>query len=164
MLNLQELTALSQEEFTKVIGPVFEHSAWIAEKTWLQRPFTSREHLHKALKQTILDADDSRKLELIRAHPDLGARMKLTNASRREQASAAVDQLPAEEMALFDNYNREYRQKFGFPFVICARLNNKQTILAAFRARLQNSPEAERQTALNEIFTIADLRLREILE
>lgn len=164
MLNLRELNALSREEFTKIIGPVFENSPWIADKTWKSRPFQSREQLYAALCKTVSDSNDNEKLELIRAHPDLAARIALTSASRNEQASAELNQLSEDEITRFDNYNRQYRQKFGFPFVICARLNKKDAILSAFATRLQNSAEREKETALKEIFKIADLRLGEIVE
>jgi len=70
--------------------------------------------------------------------------------------------LPPEEIALFQKQNAAYRAKFGFPFVICARLNKKEAILAGFEKRLKNSPEQEIQTALEEIFKIAELRLRDL--
>lgn len=164
MLNLRELNTLNREEFTQVIGPIFEHSPWIAEKTWSQRPFETREQLHDALCQTVATAEEPAKLELIRAHPDLAGRAVLTKASGSEQRSAGLDQLSEEEIGLLDNYNRQYRQKFGFPFVICAKLNKKEAILAAFPIRLQNSVEREKETALEEIFKIAELRLQEIVE
>ena len=164
MLNLRELNALNRKEFTQLIGPVFEHSPWIAEKTWPQRPFASRDDLFAALRQTVVDADEEKKSALIRSHPDLAARVALTKASRGEQHSAGLNELSDEEVSSFTNLNRQYRAKFGFPFVICARLNKKETILAAFPVRLQNSVEQEKKTALNEIFKIAELRLREIVE
>ncbi len=164
MLNLRELNELDREEFTQVIGPVFEHSAWIAEKTWAQRPFESREQLHGALCRTVATADEPAKLGLIRAHPDLAGRAVLTKASHGEQESAGLDGLSEEEFATFEDHNRQYRNKFGFPFVVCARLNKKEAILAAFSDRLKNSVEQEKETALNEIFKIAELRLQEIVE
>ena len=164
MLNVREINTLNREEFTRLIGPVFEHSPWIAEKTWSQQPFASREDLHKALCQTVKAGDEQSKLALIRAHPDLAGRVELTDASSREQASANLTQLSPEEMNSFQQYNRQYAAKFGFPFVICARLNKKEAILASFPVRLQNSPEQEKETALDEIFKIADLRLREIVQ
>ena len=164
MLNLGELNALSQEEFTQLIGPVFEDSSWIAEKTWTRRPFATRDDLLAALRQTVVDADDEKKLALTRAHPELSARVALTKASRSEQRGAGLNELSDEEIVSFSNLNRQYREKFGFPFVICARLNKKETILAAFAARLQNSPKQEKETALNEIFKIAEMRLGEIVE
>jgi 2-oxo-4-hydroxy-4-carboxy-5-ureidoimidazoline decarboxylase len=164
MLNVRELNALSSEEFTRLIGPVFEHSSWIAEKTWSQQPFANRDHLHQVLCQTVIAGDDQSKVKLIRAHPDLAGRVELTDASSSEQASANLTQLSQEEMNSFQKYNRLYREKFGFPFVICARLNKKEAILAAFPIRLQNSPDEEKETALDEIFKIAELRLREIVQ
>ena len=164
MLNLRELNALDQAAFTRVIGPVFEHSPWIAETTWERRPFASREQLHNALCRTVEAADAQAKLDLIRAHPDLAGRVELTEASSKEQASANITRLSPDEMASFQKYNQQYREKFGFPFVICARLNKKEAILAAFPERLQNSAETERETALQEIFKIAELRLNDLVE
>ena len=73
-----------------------------------------------------------------------------------------MDQLTAEEIAWFQKFNRVYRDKFGFPFVICARLNKKEAIMDGFRSRLVNSREAEIKTALEEIFKIARLRLEKL--
>ncbi len=164
MLNLQQLNALSREDFRQMIGPVFEHSPWIAEQTWSKRPFENRDYLHAALCKTVADANEQAKLDLIRAHPDLVGRAVLTNESRTEQARADLDNLSREESDLFDKYNRQYREKFGFPFVICARLNKKEAILEAFPRRLQNSPEQEKETALEEIYKIAELRLRDLIQ
>ena len=163
MLNLRELNALNREDFTQVIGPVFEHSPWIAEQTWPLRPFENREFLHAALCKTVADADKQAQLDLIRAHPDLVSRAVLTNESRTEQASANLDQLSREEINLFEKYNLQYQEKFGFPFIICARLNKKEAILDAFPVRLRNSPETEIETALNEVFKIAELRLKDLV-
>ena len=163
MLNLRELNALSREEFTHLLGPVFEHSPWVAEQTWPRRPFENRDYLHAALCQTVAEADEQSKLALIRAHPDLVGRAVLTKESQTEQASANLDNLSREEIGLFAQYNRQYREKFGFPFVICARLNKKDAVLEAFPRRLENSPAQEKETALEEIYKIAELRLRDLV-
>lgn len=163
MLNLEELNALSRDEFIRMIGPVFEHSPWIAGQSWPARPFRSHAHLHLTLCATAANATGAQKLDLIRAHPDLVGRAVLTEESRTEQSRAGLDQLSAGEIRLFEDYNRRYREKFGFPFVICARLNKTDAILEAFPRRLGNSPEAEKQAALSEIFKIAELRLRELI-
>jgi OHCU decarboxylase len=158
---------LSREAFLRVIGPVFEHSPWIAKRTWAKRPFASAEALHCALCETVLAADKPMRLALIRAHPDLAGSAAragtLTPASAREQASGGLDQLSPEEAALFDQYNHAYRERFGFPFVICARRNKKAAILAGFERRLKNSPEQEIEAALAEIFKIAELRLHDLI-
>jgi len=165
--SLAQLNAFSRDDFVRLIGPAFEHSPWIAERTWPNRPFGSREALHKSLCQAVLGASAKSQIELIRAHPDLAGRMAaegaLTAASSREQSSAGLDELTPEEAALFRNQNQAYREKFGFPFVICARLNRKEAMLAGFVNRLKNSREQEIQTALAEIIKIAWLRLQDIV-
>ena len=80
-------------------------------------------------------------------------------ASTSEQASAGLDTLTSEEVAAFTRYLRAYRDRFGFPFVICARENRKKAILAAFPVRLGQTLEQEQATALAEIGRIGWLRL-----
>jgi len=165
-ITLAELNKLDRVEFTRVVGPVFEHSPWIAESTWPQRPFTTVEQLHDALCKTVRAASPEQKLALIRAHPDLVGRAALagtlTPESKGEQTSAGLNALSPGEIALFQKQNAAYRARFDFPFVICARLNQKDAILASFEKRLQNSPAQEIETALEEIFKIAELRLRDL--
>ncbi len=165
--TLAEINSLSRQDFVRIIGPVFEHSAWIAETTWPQRPFTSVDHLHRALCETVNSAGEERQLALIRAHPDLvdaaAVAGTLTAASTKEQASAGLDQLTPEEIARFQKFNDAYRSRFGFPFVICARLNKKETIVNGFRVRLEHSRAEEIKTSLEEIGKIAWLRLKDLV-
>ena len=165
--SLFALNGLGRPAFINVLGPMFEDSPWIAEQTWPKRPFKNSEALHSALCETVRSSNPEAQLSLIRAHPDLVGRAAmagtLSPASTSEQASAGLDRLTAEETALFQKYNNEYREKFGFPFVICARLNKKEAILGGFVLRLNNSREAEIQTALEEIFKIARLRLSDVI-
>jgi len=166
-MTLAQLNTLSSDEFIRVVGPVFEHSPWIAEATWPKRPFASVEELHRALCQTVNNAGEEKHLALIRAHPDLVGRLvlagQLTRESTNEQASAGLDKLTPEEVGLFQKNNAAYKEKFGFPFVICARLNKKEAILNGFKVRLQNSREQEIKAALEEIGKIAALRLIDII-
>ena len=166
--TIEQLNTLDRADFNRLIGPVFENSPWIAESTWPQRPFVTVEQLHTALCQTVRAASPEQKLALIRAHPDLVGRAALagtlTRESTGEQASAGLNALSPGEIALFQKQNAAYRAKFDFPFVICARLNKKDAILAGFEKRLQNSPVQEIQAALEEIFKIAELRLRDLTQ
>ena len=164
MLKLAELNALDPQTFTRELGGVFENSPWIAQRTEAKRPFRDRGELFAALRDTVMKSGDEEKLALIRAHPDLVGNMTLTPESQNEQAAAGLGTLSASELAKFRQYNAEYRQRFGFPFVICARQNKKDAILAAFPQRLANSPEAEIETALGEIFKITELRLNDLVE
>jgi len=165
---MHQLNSLSREEFVRIIGPVFEHSPWIADAAWNHRPFRDVEHLHVILTQIVRDADEENQVKLIQAHPDLVGRLALAGAitaeSNREQASAGLTKLTPEEVALFQSNNQAYREKFGFPFVICARLNKKEAILKGFETRLKNSRALEIKAALEEIGKIAWLRLQDIVQ
>ncbi|HWK47091.1 MAG TPA: 2-oxo-4-hydroxy-4-carboxy-5-ureidoimidazoline decarboxylase [Stellaceae bacterium] len=163
MPSLDALNALDRAGFVAVLGPLFEHSPWIAEATWERRPFTTIGALHDALVATVTGATDTAQLALIRAHPDLAGKAArantLTAESTREQAGAGLDQLTAEEYALFQRLNQAYCEKFGFPFIICVRHHDKTSILAEFQRRLDLDPLAERRQALREIGEIARIRL-----
>lgn len=169
MLNysIEDLNALDQKAFAAVIGPVFEHSPWIADMTWKNKPFANLESLHRALCETVENAGEAKQLDLIRAHPDLVGRAALagtlTAASTAEQSSAGLNKLTEGEILAFQLFNELYREKFEFPFVICARLNKKEAILKAFPVRLENSRRQEIKTALEEIYKIAWLRLADVV-
>lgn len=164
MANVNDLNALGRDEFTRALAPVFEHSPWVAERTAGKRPFANRGELHAAFCETVMKASDDEKLSLIRAHPDLVGRDLLTPESQSEQMRAGLGELSPDEIERFREYNARYHERFGFPFVICARLNKKKAILDAFPVRLQNSSEQEIETALREIFKIAELRLKDLVE
>lgn len=166
-LALSQLNQLNRAEFVGIVGSVFEHSPWIAETAWLMRPFANVKELYRILCKTVQDTDRERQLALIRAHPDLVGHAALagtlTRESTNEQAGAGLNKLSTEEIALFQKHNVAYRERFGFPFIICARLNKKEAILIGFEKRLKNSREREIQIALEEIFKIAEFRLRDLI-
>jgi OHCU decarboxylase len=164
MLNVKEVNGLERHEFTSLFAPLFEHSPWIAARTAGKRPFANRNEFFAALCETVMKADTDEKLCLIRAHPDLVGREVLTRESQTEQERAGLGELSPEEVEQFRQYNLQYREQFDFPFVICARLNKKEAILEAFPVRLQNSREKEMETALGEIFKIAELRLQDLVK
>jgi 2-oxo-4-hydroxy-4-carboxy-5-ureidoimidazoline decarboxylase len=161
--TLSHLNACPADEFVALVGPIFEHSPWIAAAAVERRPFDSRETLHAALCGIVEAAGEARQLALIRAHPDLVGRAVLTAESSREQAAAGLMDLTAEDIARFDRYNTAYMARFGFPFVICARRNKKDAILRAFPERLTHGRDEEIATALREIYQIAGLRLADLV-
>ena len=167
-ITLAELNTADRAAFTAALAHLFEHSPWIEEDTWPQRPFASAVELHAKLCATMRAATPERQLALICAHPDLAGRLarqnQLTKESTHEQASAGLNALTDAELATFQANNDAYRAKFGFPFIICARLNAKDAIIAAMTKRLGNSPAVEHATALAEIEKIAWLRLQDTLK
>ena len=160
---LSQINKMDRDEFVRIAGPAVEHSPWIARRAAARRPFASLDSLHAAFCEALASATPDEQLAVIRAHPDLVGNAVLTAQSKGEQAAAGLTDLSPEEAALFDRCNRDYKARFGFPFVICARRNKKDAILAAFPIRLQNSADTERLIALSEICKIARLRLADLL-
>jgi len=166
--TLAEINASDRDAFVAALGHLFEHSPWVAAETHARGPFADAEALHAALCATVMAAGRDRQLGLVRAHPDLAGRLaragRLSEASAREQAAAGLDRLAPADAAEMERLNAAYRERFGFPFVICARLNAGGAILASMRSRLANTPEAELSTALGEVAKIARLRLAEAVK
>ena len=161
-MTISELNALDRERFVAAVGWVFEHSPWVAERAWPARPFASREALHRAMGDAVARASREEQLALIRSHPDLGTRARMSTASTGEQAGAGLDRLTAEEFDRLQRLNTAYREKFGFPFLFAVRGSAKHDILAALESRLAGDPEAERATALEQICRIAQFRLEDL--
>ncbi|WP_067734801.1 2-oxo-4-hydroxy-4-carboxy-5-ureidoimidazoline decarboxylase [Novosphingobium naphthalenivorans] len=142
---------------------LFEHSPWVEQRADA-RPSSGNRHTD--LMAVVHDATPEEQLALIRAHPELAGKAAidktLTEASAAEQASAGLDRLTPEEFEQFHALNAAYREKFGFPFIICVRLTDKAGILAAMQARLANDSEAEIAAAIAQIGEIVRLRLEDL--
>jgi 2-oxo-4-hydroxy-4-carboxy-5-ureidoimidazoline decarboxylase len=168
MHTMEEINALNPADFVRVLGGVFEHSPWIAAAVETQRPFPDCAALHEAMVHQVTTAGDEKQLALIQAHPDLAGRLarqgQLTAESQREQSSAGLTAADVETLARIESLNHQYRSKFGFPFIICARLNKVETIVAAMETRVHHSAEAEMAIALEEIAKIAQLRLKDLIQ
>jgi len=163
-MRLEALNLSSREAFVESLGWVFEGSPWVAEETWPTRPWNNVDTLHSAMCAMVERAPIARKLALIRAHPDLGSRAKMAQASLSEQKGAGLDQLSPEEYKRLQHRNREYTQKFGFPFILAVKGKTKEEVFAALEERLGRSKEEELETALAQIYAIAGFRLREAIE
>jgi 2-oxo-4-hydroxy-4-carboxy-5-ureidoimidazoline decarboxylase len=163
-LTLEELNRADSDSFVERLGSVYEHSPWVAERAAADRPFDSVDDLHASMKRVVEDADRERRLELLRAHPDLGERTEMTDASVEEQASAGLDQLTPDQYEAFQRLNERYRDAFGFPFIMAVRDESPDAIRAAMEERVDHSRTEEFRTAIDEVHTIARLRLEERLE
>jgi OHCU decarboxylase len=148
-----------RDTFVATYGPLFEHSPWVAEHAYARGPFSDKNAVYDALTAAMYEAPRERQLALIRAHPDLGAKAKMTPASTREQAGAGLDRLSREEYDALMAANTAYKERFGMPFVICAGEHDKRSIIAAAQERVRNDPDAEVDTALREVAKIAKLRM-----
>ncbi|MDC3347552.1 2-oxo-4-hydroxy-4-carboxy-5-ureidoimidazoline decarboxylase [bacterium] len=162
---------MTQEDFMDVFGGVYEHTPWIAEAVYAAGLTGSQDTvagLHDSLRTNVDDADDEKKLALLRAHPDLAGKLaisgELTADSTSEQASAQLDKCTPEEFAEFQSLNDRYKEAFGFPYILAVRGRNRQEILENFRSRVDNTPDTEFAEALKQVHRIALLRIEALFQ
>lgn len=160
-------STLDRDTFIQTFADIYEHSPWVAERVFesgVDTELDNVEGLHQCMAEVLWAANHDAQLALINAHPDLAGkaavRGELTAASTQEQAGAGIHLCSADEFARFTALNDAYKAKFGFPFIKAVKGSNRHEILAAFEARLHNTPEQEFKTALDEINKIALFRLQ----
>lgn len=162
-MSIEELNGLDEAAFTGAVGWVFEHSPWVAERAWKNRPFTDIDALHGAMAAQVERATPEEQMALLRAHPDLGTRARLSDASAAEQAGAGLDRLNPEEFTRFHRLNDSYQHRFGFPFLFAVKGSDKNDVLAALERRLPSSREEEFAEALRQVYRIARFRLEDFV-
>jgi 2-oxo-4-hydroxy-4-carboxy-5-ureidoimidazoline decarboxylase len=166
-LGIDDAATLDRDAFVARFGGVFEDSPWIAAAAWDAGPFTRVADLHAAMVAAVDGAPRDARVALIRAHPELAGKAAIAGAltpeSTREQVAAGLDRLTAEQHADILRLTAAYRERFGFPFVVCAREHTADSIIAAAAARLAHDPGDEERTALAEIGKIAALRLDDLV-
>jgi 2-oxo-4-hydroxy-4-carboxy-5-ureidoimidazoline decarboxylase len=160
-MTLDELNATDCDGFVAALGAIFEDSPWAAERAWRHRPFASVEALHRAMIVEVSASSRDEQLALLRAHPDLGTRARMTEASAGEQAGAGLDRLTPDEFDRLQQLNATFREKFGFPFLFAVKGSTKHQVLAALAARLPASLDEEFEEALQQVFRIAWFRLQD---
>lgn len=166
-LDLQTVNALDREEFVSRLGAVFEHSEWVAAGAVDARPFDSVEALHTAMIDVVRSRPRAQRIDFLCAHPELAGKEAqsgtMTSDSTTEQKGAGLDALAPAELELITRLNAEYRERHGFPFIICVGDYTKQEIFDEFRRRTGNETEAELSEAVSQITSITGRRLRAVV-
>jgi 2-oxo-4-hydroxy-4-carboxy-5-ureidoimidazoline decarboxylase len=166
-MTIADLNGSTREAFVARLGHVFEHSPWVAERAWAERPFSSVDDLHAKMVAVVAHSRREEQLALIRSHPELLGRLPqatpLSEESKREQGAAGLRDASEAELARLSSLNAAYRAKFGFPFILAVRGVTRAQILESLAARVALSPEAEFAQCLTQISRIARFRLEDLL-
>ena len=160
-----KIEKLSETEFTEVFGNIFENANWIAKKLYEQKPYKNFQDLSKKMINIFESADYQDKLKILNSHPDLADKTKigtLTKDSNKEQNSAGLDQCTEKEFNQFKNLNLEYKNKFGFPFILAVKGKKKSEILLNFKKRVLSDKKNEFSEGVSQVIKIASLRLEEL--
>jgi 2-oxo-4-hydroxy-4-carboxy-5-ureidoimidazoline decarboxylase len=162
-VSLDALNKAEKPEFVRLLDGLFEHAPWVAETAFSSRPFPTVTNLHDAMMAAVRGRSKPDQIAFVSAHPDLAGKAaragNIAPESVAEQAGLGIDRLSDDEFQRFEKLNAAYRQKFGFPFVVCVRRQTRDAVLDAFEQRLGNGAEAELAAALDEIGYITRLRL-----
>jgi 2-oxo-4-hydroxy-4-carboxy-5-ureidoimidazoline decarboxylase len=159
LVTLDSLNRAAPGDFAAVLGDVFEHAPWVAEQAASARPFATVAALHDAMMAAVTSAPDDRIVTFLRGHPELSGAAALAGTmashSTAEQAGLGLDR-PADDIAAL---NAAYSARFGIPFIVCVRRHTRNSLLSAFRRRLDHDAASEQTAALQEIRLITRLRL-----
>ena len=159
---------IGSKKFVNILKSIYEHSPWVPERLLSKEgiEIKTKRELRLQMKQIVDDASKIEKLNLIRAHPELGNKLqktkKLTRFSQEEQKSVGLDQCTEEEFEILTSLNKEYRSKFEFPFIIAVKGLSKNYIIENMKKRIKNNQEEEFNTAISEVHKIAKLRINDL--
>lgn len=161
VLDWTQIAGMDQPGFTEALGEVFEHSPWVAQAAWAQRPFDSVAALHAAMVGAVRAAPLARQIAFLRLHPELAGKEAqtgtMTGHSTHEQAG--LNALSRAEIDELHALNAAYAQRHGFPFIIAVLGHTRAQIFEALRTRVGNDTPHEIETALQQIAVITRRRL-----
>ena len=166
-MESSRLDRASPDDARRLLTTCCASSAWV-ERMLRRRPFGSAERLLRTARDAWADLTQTDWLEAFSHHPKIGDRESLARrfaatAHLSEQEQKGVD---GAAIAVLDDLaaaNREYEQKFGYIFIVCATGKTAAGMLALLRARLTNDPAAEIRIAAEEQAMITELRLRRLV-
>jgi len=164
MNSIDRVNKLSKSGFISIFGNVFEKTEWIAQKSYDSKPYKNFEELFSKMMEIFENTNKENHIKILNAHPDLAVEKKLTEDSKNEQKNARLNQCTNEEFIEFKKLNEEYKKKFGFPFILAVKENNKEEILNSFRQRITNNINLEFEEAKKQVKKIANFRLSKIIE
>lgn len=168
-IHPRDLGAWTPERFVALLGGAVEHSPWVAQQAWAQRPFDGVEALACAMESAIAQATHAQQLALLNAHPELAGREAaagtMTDASSSEQGRLGLFDLKSNELARLQSLNLVYRERFGFPLIVALRLHaSLDSVFAEGERRLCHDSATEWSVALAQVGHVMRGRLHALFD
>lgn len=156
--------ALDDDAFGALVAPLFEAAPRFIGRLTKGRPYGSWEELFRRGEILALDMPRDEQLELIDAHPPIGAPPgSVSSHSFVEQGydvEAASSQAESERrriQAELDRLNAAYEARFGFRYVVYVAGRPRSAIVPLIEAALEADadPDVELGRALRDVLAIA---------
>lgn len=165
--DLEWLNALPSHEALKELLKCCGSARW-AEEMVEGRAYLSLEALVARANDVWWSLTQTDWLEAFRSHPRIGEKraaepVSLQSQQWSGQEQAGVGRTTQEAVDSLAILNREYEEKFGFIFIVCATGKSADEILAILRRRLENTVTAELPIAAAEQARITELRIRKLV-
>jgi 2-oxo-4-hydroxy-4-carboxy-5-ureidoimidazoline decarboxylase len=163
--TLEAWNRLEQPDATEAILPCNGSVAWAIGMV-NARSFETPEALFAAADAVWLGLSPDDWKQAFDSHPRIGehkakaATEQSLKWSAAEQSAAAIDVATEDKLAAA---NKEYEQKFGRIFIVCASGKTAAEMLAILKARLNNDAATELNEAAEQQRQITQLRLRKWL-
>jgi OHCU decarboxylase len=163
LVTLDQVNGMTVEQFAETFGPLVEGSVWVIERTYAQRPFTDTVMLRSAIHEVLLTGSATEQHKLMNSFADLGT--EDDGPYTGDHAAAGLGSLDEETYTEVSELAAAYRERFGFPLIVCARdvEARYERVLATGWGRLANAASVERATALIEIAKIANYRFDDLV-
>jgi 2-oxo-4-hydroxy-4-carboxy--5-ureidoimidazoline (OHCU) decarboxylase len=127
-------------------------------------PFTSWDGLLRRAEQVALTMSEDEQIELLNAHPRIGAAPSSVSALSRREQGYDRDAGTAELKARLDRLNDEYERRFGFRFVVFVNGRSRERIADLMPEHMNLPRDEERLRALSDVIAIARSRLARLME
>lgn len=168
-LAIEVLDSAPAGDFEVAVAPLFEGAPRFLARLAAARPFGTWDGLFAAARSIAHAMPEPEQVELINAHPRLGAPPALVSKLSfgeqgydREAAATLADDLARERDRLateLDRLNREYEAQFGFRYCVFVAGRSRSELLPDMRAALDRDRDSELRRALDAVVDIARARL-----
>lgn len=160
-MTIDELNAMEPQRAADALKPCCGSQRW-AERIAARRPFSDPAALHGAANSVWSTLGREDWLEAFASHPKIGETKGASNWSRKEQQGVAI--ASQDSRIRLARLNREYQERFGYIFIICATGKSAEEMLTCLEQRLHNGPEEELRAAGEEQMKIVHLRLNKLID
>ena len=154
--SIAALDAMDAASFAAAVGPLFEDAPAYLTLLAAARPFHTWDGMFTAAEHIALSAPDAVQVELLAAHPRIGAPpVSVSSLSYREQG---YDREHQEAIAALGPLNDAYEARFGCRYVIFVAGRPRSAIVPLLEQALDRDRDAERRRGLRDVVAIARAR------